>query len=257
MDVIINLSFNKQTDPELPGKDVVNYLIKLLLPKNDRSTKDSIFDLNVNPSIKSTLFQLVLSYDQENVEQHLSIIFENSHSYLLENYGEGEHGLINLKIMYINSIEDNFYSKSTLDKTNANFNLDIKLAIKFLKNDLLNLRRNSIEESSEIDKFKRIAKIKFSMCLLAKLITDFDENNATHVGFQALCKRFVERNDEFCLWIRFYLIKNIFRRYGKSDSIQLTARNNFLNWIIPKRYLSTASVFFYSIYFLNDLKILS
>jgi hypothetical protein len=266
MDLITNCTFNKQIDQALPEKEVIDYLIELLMPRGavkplptasqgQNGSSTTLFDLNLNPSIKSTLFQLILSYDQANIEQHLSSIFSKSKSFLVANYDSTD--LVDLKLMYMNSIEDSFYSKSTRDTSNLNLSLDIELACQFLESDLRHLSAHGAharspatsvtiiyrshcprdQDAADIIEFKLVAKIKFCICVLAKLLVEFDRANTLHLKFLEMSKRLIERNVDNCIWLRFFLIKNIFRRYGKSESVK-SSNDSLFSWIIPKQFLS-------------------
>jgi hypothetical protein len=242
MDILTNICFNNQFDSKLPDKQVLESLMKLLLPKPISQNIDSkmheneittLFDLDLNPSLKSTLFQLILNNYQENVEQHLDEILSKSKAYLESSYNDFD--LANLKLIYINSIEDNFHS---ICAKAGNQTYEIELAIEFLGNDLENLDDvNCMESLQPVESLKLIAEIKFSLCALAKLVIDFDVKNKNHVTLLKSCRKLIEKNDSNCVWLRFYLIKNIFRRYGKAELVKLCKSKSF-DWILPDQLLS-------------------
>ena len=150
--------------------------------------------------------------------------------------------------MYINSIEDNFYSKQTFNKTDDNLSLDIKLGADFLI-DLHEI--DSIEPLNEIDQFKKIAQIKFIIITFAKIMSQFNEKDRNHIKFIKLTKKLIH-NQRTSLWPRFFLIKHIFRRYGK-NLLSKAKDNDLFNWIQPEE---TTEVIFnemkFRIFFLND-----
>lgn len=230
MDIITNLTFNKLIDSNLPEKETIDYLIDLLLPSN-RTESSSAFNLRLNPSIKSTLFQIILRYEPENVEHHLMSIFSRSKQYLMNNYDSSD--LINLKLMYINSIEDNLCSRASENR--------VQTAIDFLKNDLASLSAVHLG-AEEIGEFKLVAEIKFCLSTLAHIAIDFDSSDPSHRELAYYTRELIEqmeeeRMQEKCPWTRFYLIKLIFRRHGKSDSIKV-ASNKLLSWIFPSNLMS-------------------
>jgi hypothetical protein len=234
MDVVSNLCFDGST---LPDDDVINAIIEDLLPKTKTETSetsdDQLFDLNLTPSIKSTLFQLLLNFNQQEIEKHLNKILSKSSKYVKENYNTED--IMNVKLMYLNSIEDQFYSKGLEDKLNEKLNIDVKLGISFL-NDLLGTVILN-ESLSAIQELNLIAKIKFCLYTCAKLLFECDYINQIHTRFVQMMKEFIEVNKD-CLWFRFFLIKQIFRRYGKSELLKSTQMDMF-TWIVPQDLLTT------------------
>ena len=112
MDVVNNLCFSNNSC--LPDDEVIDLIILNLMPRtiNDKGNSNYIrLDFNLNKSIKTTLFQLLLNYKKDEVKDHLDRILSKSKKYLKENYNNDD--LIDLKLMLINTIEDNFYSKQT------------------------------------------------------------------------------------------------------------------------------------------------
>ena len=233
MDVVSNLCFDGSI---LPEKEVINAIINDLMPKTkveqSENKDDQLFDLNLSPSIKSTLFQLLLNYKQEEIEEHLNSILSKSANYVKVNYSTSD--ILNVKLMYLNSIEDQFYSKG-LDSDNLNF--DIELGISFLDDLLANFTPSV--NSSVISELKTIAKIKFCLITCSKLVFECDYINQMHTRFIQMTQTFIGNNNN-CLWFRFFLIKHIFRRYGKEESLKSTKLEMF-SWILPQ-YLLQSSV---------------
>ena len=229
MDVITNITFNQIINSSLPEKELIDYLIDFLLPSKRAIDDSSVFNLSLNPSIKSTLFQIILRYEPENVEDHLMSIFSRSKQFLMNNYDPSD--LINLKLMYINSIEDNLCSRS---------DNRVQMAIDYLKNEfsMINISRCGAED---ITQFKLIANIKFCISILADIVIDFDSSDKSHCELASSVEELIEQLEdsaqERCPWIRFYLIKLIFRRHGKSDSVKI-ATNQQLAWIFPTNLIS-------------------
>ena len=254
MDIILNICFK---DSELPDSQVVDLIIDYLLPKpNDLDEKSILFnfDLDKSPSIKSNLFQLLLNHRQENVESHLNNIFSKSARFLRDNYKIDD--LSNLKLMYLNSFEDNLYLKSSLDSsTSNNLSLDICEGTKILNEIFDSL--NTIDNLDTINQLKLIAKIKFCLVTCAKLINVFNQNDTNHENYLHLISNFVQQNNN-CLWLRFFLIKQIFRRFGKQDLVELMKNNRF-EWITQNvlsnqskdevNYYSFIKIFIYLIHF--------
>jgi hypothetical protein len=235
MDIITNLCFDSIDN--LPEKSVVDSIIEILLPKSKKANQnpEDGLDLNINPSIKSNLFQTLLKYNQNDVEEHLKKILNKAETFLKTNYQTND--IIQLKLIYINSIEDQLYSKGTTDNQIDNMNLDVKLGLNIL-HELSNLNDLS-DEKNAILQLKIIAKIKFCLVTCAKLIFDLDLNDQAHIKFFDMIKNFIELNQN-CLWFRFFLIKQIFRRHGKSQLINLTKLDLF-EWIVPRDLLRNSA----------------
>ncbi len=129
MDLVNDLCFDDKNN--LPESEVIDTIMQNLMPKtkikieleNDQSL---LLDFNLNKSIKSTLFQLLLNYKRNEVVAHLERILSESSKYLETNYRIED--LIGLKLMFINSIEDNFSSKQSFNMTSSKIDLDIELA---------------------------------------------------------------------------------------------------------------------------------
>ena len=102
----------------------------------------------------------------------------------------------------------------------------MKLGLQFL-NDLCDL-----DESPEIiiEQFKLIAKIKFIIVTLSKVISQLNEDDDIQMSFIRMSKRFIHQSSS--VWPRFYLIKYVFRRFGK-NLLMSTRKINSLNWILP------------------------
>jgi E3 ubiquitin-protein ligase RNF213 len=203
----------------LPDSSVINSIIEYLLPKSKNENSSSTIDFNLSPSIKSTLFQLLLNYNKDDVETHLNAIFSKSAKYLTENFEKDD--IIDLKLIYINAIEDSFYCKQI-----ANENLNIELGIEFLNN------LNDIDSNNQMEQFKIIAKIKFIITTLANLMIKHDNENELELIFIKMAKNFFQ-NETLSIWPRFFMIKYVFRRYGKNVLIN-HKNNDLFNWILPE-----------------------
>ena len=210
MDVVSNLCFGGSSS-SLPVEEVIYAIIEDLLPKakteQPAKTDEQLFDLNISPSIKSTLFQLLLNFNQHEIEKHLNKILSKSSKYIMENYNTED--IINVKLMYQNSIEDQFYSKGLEDKQNEKLNLDVKVGLSFLNDSLDVMILN--ESVSTIQHLNLIAKIKFCLNTCARLLFELDYIDQSHTKFIYMMRDFIETNKD-CLWFRFFLIKLIFRR---------------------------------------------
>ena len=242
MDVVNNLCFG---DSLLPESAVIDAIIVDVLPKSKAQlehTDDQLFDLNISPSIKSTLFQLLLSFKQKLVEDHLNQVLSKSSKYIETNYETKD--IVNVKLMYTNSIEDQFYSKGLrAAKKVDNLNADIQLGLRFFGEALDEFSLDDYEKSTvrqnSIQELKLIAKIKFCLTTCARLIFECDYINQTHTKFIQMTQQFVEANKS-CLWFRFFLIKQIFRKYGKADLIKSTQMDMF-KWIVPGDLLANSA----------------
>ena len=246
MDLVSNLCFENVNN--LPEKEVIDAIIESLLPKPQvkANTEELLFlDFNINKSIKSTLFQLLLNYNKKDVELHLNKILSKSNEYLKQHYNSDD--LIDLKLMYVNSIEDNFYSKGTFDKSVLNVDLDAKLGNSFLK-DLVNETMSCTDKDVKtINELKMVAQIKFSLVTLAKLFAEHPEDreyNQIGLEFIKTAEDFIQNS--LSMWPRFFLIKYIYRRYGP-NILMSSLKNELFNWIIPEEMVKSDEVCF-----LND-----
>jgi hypothetical protein len=225
MNVITNLCFNYHESQCLPEEKVINKIIEILLPKplGHSAQTDSLIDLNLSPSIKSTLFQLLLNYTQENIEEHLKNIYEKSSRYLKANYNIND--LDNLTLLYINSFEDSLYSKSTTIKEDSNLAVDVVSALDYIEEIISNYKRFSAQQE-KIVQWKQIAKMKFSLITFAKLIEIYDKENENH--FRLGDRIRILSSD--CVQLRYFLIKQIFRHYGRNKLDELS-QDEHLSWI--------------------------
>lgn len=236
MNVVQNLCFD-QTFDQLPDEEVINTIIKALLPQRLDKTQQMTFDLSLSPSVKSTLFQLLLNYNQSKVEAHLNEIFVQSEEYLRSRYKVDD--ITNLKLMYVNSIEDSFYANSStriVDKT-------IELMSE-VNDQIVLFEDDGGKNSSEISRLKCLAKIRFCLVSFAKLIVESDEKDL--VGLTAIMKQFIEQiSDDGCLWVKFFLIKDIFRKYG-NEAFKKLAQSDLFKWILPENISDDDQVRYYS-----------
>lgn len=129
MDVVNDLCFDDKDN--LPESEVIDIIMQNLMPKTKTelaSDQPLLLDFNLNKSIKSTLFQLLLNYKRNEVVAHLDRILSESKKFLETNYRSED--LIGLKLMFINAIEDNFNSKQSFNMTKSKMDLDIELGIR-------------------------------------------------------------------------------------------------------------------------------
>ena len=141
-----------------------------------------------------------------------------------------------LRLVYLNSIEDNFYSKRTFDDCN-NFEADLQLGFKFLA-ELDNI--SHLQSSNEINNLKIIAKIKFVLVTLSKLIMEFNGDNQMHADFADATKKFMDRLQKSSQWPQFYLIKFIVRLFGR-EALSNASKSKIFSWIMPNSLLINKS----------------
>lgn len=126
MDIVNNICFGYKH--QLPDNQVIEAIIENLMPRTRSACTNSniiFLDFDLNKSIKTTLFQLLLNYRENEVQIHLNKILSKSKDFLQEKYREED--LSELKIMFINSIENNFYSKQALVQSNSRIDVDVDL----------------------------------------------------------------------------------------------------------------------------------
>lgn len=126
MDIVNNICFGDKH--QLPDDQVIETIIENLMPRTRSACTNSniiFLDFDLNKSIKTTLFQLLLNYRENKVQIHLNKILSKSKDFLQEKYREED--LSELKIMFINSIENNFYSKQALVQSNSRIDVDVDL----------------------------------------------------------------------------------------------------------------------------------
>lgn len=244
MDIVLNLCFDRTASSyqTLPDAEVISKIILHLLPRQVESDKEKeavlSFDLNLSPSIKSTLFQLLLNYTETTVEAHLDEIFSKSAHYLRTKYNTQD--LVNLKLMYVNSIEDSLHSKYDSSRSDEL----VKKVLEFLSNVNYDLTVEFDDDgrSKIVARLKTIAKIRFSLVTFANLIVNGIDGglSADILHLNDMVKDLIETNDR-CLWLRFFLIKNIFRIHGQSGFKKL-ASSNLYKWIIPSNIVNSNEV---------------
>ena len=109
-DVIANICLDTRMSAR-PSKEALNSMIELLMPasKEQLVAEDQLFNFSLNPSAKSTLFQLLLNHDEAEMESYLDEVLSAK---FLKQESYDNDDLINLQLMYLNAIEDSMYSKS-------------------------------------------------------------------------------------------------------------------------------------------------
>ena len=218
LDVVSTLCFNES---ELPRNEVIDTLIAQILPK----VKTRADEIDLNANIKSTLLQLLLKYKSANVEQCLQDLFNKSANILTKNYDYND--LADLKLMYINAIEDNFCS-TNLESTERSINIDAATTMNFL--DELTRHNSSFDNDNDISSLRIIATIKFCLVTCARLVNIYDDRNIHQKEFMKRTNEFLESYQSG--WPRFFLIKQIFRRYGKACFGKII-KYDHLKWILP------------------------
>ena len=154
-----------------PSKEALNSMIELLMPasKEQLVAEDQLFNFSLNPSAKSTLFQLLLNHDEAEMESYLDEVLSAK---FLKQESYDNDDLINLQLMYLNAIEDSMYSKSSLEKATSNFVGDVRTAaicMKKINENALTMKSNSIDDTI-MAQFKLIANIKFCLVTCSKLL---------------------------------------------------------------------------------------
>ena len=227
MEIVTGICFDGQN---LPDQEVINSMVELLLPKprNQERSKLNFADFNLNPSLKSNLFQILLNFDQKMIEQHLENILSKSANYLRTNYEVDD--LSGLRLMYLNAIEDNFYSKKTQSRDADGSRADIRQSLRFLK-DLSN--KDHDINSDELTRLKTAAKIRFVTTIISKVLADDEADD--EVELIEAGRKFFE--DDSSIWPRYYLIKYMFRRYGRNVLLS-SANKKASKWVIPGEFLS-------------------
>ena len=242
LDAVCTMCLN---DDYLPDKAIISMLINQIMPKTKEQLKANNganvitmhiadVDLELDTTIRSTLLQLMLKYDINDIVANLNSLFSQSAELLKTNYRNED--LNNLNLMYLNAIEDNFYAHEISDDNNNVNNLeqDARLAIEFLHVLLTIIDEKQAEvdgTESHINNLIILARIKFCLVTVSKLIslkyyTDFSE-------LFNLTKKFVENYPNE--WPRFFLIKQIFRRRGHQALLGIVS-NDVLKWILPKNF---------------------
>lgn len=225
---------------------LVPVILKWVFPKtieqwNSTSENDRNLEYNVASSVKFNLLQIVL---QSNSKLILTREFTN----VLKNWRQyNVKTLVDMNQIYINAYESYLHQNYGLSSSNKNSYLTV---FEFL-NDLKNIQNsmNYQDNDSHIKKLTSIAEIKFCMFYVSQIIaseTDMDANlidrllNAT----QDFLKK---QNSE---WPRFFLIKNIYRRYGrfKLSSIK---NDRKLSWIMETNLNYNENVSLYHVYVLT------
>ena len=230
MDIVTDILFKDKQN--LPDDQVIESLIETLMPRATTDSPDTaLFDLNLNRTIKSTLFQLLLNFSSVQVHSHLNRILSRSESYLSQNYMPDD--LADLKLMFINSIENNFYAKQTFVKNDSKLDMDVELGTEFLEE--LDMKTTA----ENIDKLIKVAKIKFIIGTFSRLFGEWAQMEQ-HADIQNY-RDFIEMTEIFITrcksqWPRYYLIKYVFRMYGQSVLMD-SVNSKLFNWIIPRELM--------------------
>ena len=172
-DVIANVCLDtRMSSNATPTNEAINSMIELLMPasKEQLVAEDQLFNFSLNPSVKSTLFQLLLNYDEVKMESYLTGILSRSTKFLEQWYESDD--LANLQLMYLNAIEDSLYSKSSLEKSTSNFGGDMSTAVLYMNEineNSLTMKSDSVSDNI-MAQFKLISKVKFCLVTCSKLL---------------------------------------------------------------------------------------
>jgi hypothetical protein len=242
-EVIYTLCFNNChqdfNSSNLPEKDLINGIISLVLPQGSFQRDPAVFDLNLNPALKAYLFKLLLDYCSDDLEHQINELFGQNKDYLRKYYEEQD--LVNLKLIYINLIEDNFYSKQISgfddDAASSFLKREIQLSNKIFDN----LFQYQHESESAFQLLQSYAQIKFCLVNLSKLIVKFDLNDRSHAELNNKAMEFfsnhkLSSND----WPRFFLLKQIYKQHGKQAIFEAYAKEHF-KWILPQFLVNNLS----------------
>ena len=224
LDVVSTLCLN---DSVLPEIEVIELLIEQIMPKQSKNNEDELV-FSLNPTIKSTLLQLLLKYGSSEVEKVLENLFSKSATFLKDAYNYKD--VMELNLMYIHAIEDSLYSTATDKLKNTNIYSDAELAIELLKKLTRSVNSQDIEKFNQISQLRTIAEIRFCFVTCSKFIIEYDSNNRTQKALMNQANSFIETYKSE--WPKYFILKQVFRRYGKTA---LTSTNKFqeLKWIIP------------------------
>lgn len=229
MDIVLNLCFD-QSYLKLPDAEVIRAIILTLLPQRIDKKDENAIDLSLSPTIKSTLFQLLLNYSQTDVETHLDTIFSQSAENLQQSYNQGD--LINLKLMYCNSIDDNLHVK---------FNESPQLYDCLLQsiNEIGDCLATTVIAQKEINRLRCLAQIRFCLVTFVRLAVQADNDNIdNHLRkFGDSVRELIEGIDQRCPWLRLFLIKVLFKNHGQ-DGLNKVIQNRHFKWIVPTSYQS-------------------
>jgi hypothetical protein len=117
------------------------------------------------------------------------------------------------------------YSKSTTIKEDSNLAVDVVSALDYIEEIISNYKRFSAQQE-KIVQWKQIAKMKFSLITFAKLIEIYDKENENHLRLGDRIR--ILSSD--CVQLRYFLIKQIFRHYGRNKLDELS-QDEHLSWI--------------------------
>ena len=225
LDIVSTLSLN---DNLLPESEVIEILIEQVMPKQAHKEEKDV-DFNLNPTIKSTLLQLLLNYKSNEVENVLDNLFSKSADFLKSNYNNRD--IMELNLMYINAIEDSLYSTATDKEKNSNLNADAELAIELFKKLTEIVYSHKLDSLKQISQLRTIAEIRFCLVTCSRFVNEFNSNNSLQKSLMTHAMDFIEIYPSE--WPKYFILKQVFRRYGKSV---LKSTNQFkeLKWIIPE-----------------------
>ena len=226
LDIVSTLCLNDNN--ALPEHQVIEILIEQIMPKQN-NTEETDFEFTLNPTIKSTLLQLLLNYKSNEVENVLENLFSKSAHFLKATYKYQD--IMELNLMYINSIEDNLYSTATDKEKNSNLVADAELAIELFKKLTDIVYAKQTDKLNQISQLRTIAEIRFCLVTCSRFVNEFNSTNWLQKNLMVSAKRFIDIYPSE--WPKYFILKQVFRRYGKSI---LTSTNKFkeLQWIIPE-----------------------
>lgn len=161
-----------------------------------------------------------------------------------------------LKLMYVNSIEDSMTRKLRHQHSHSHphplSNLEVIPTLVEYLNEAIEFLSEEVRSAStsthhdEIARLKCFAKIRFCLIWFARIIssetTTTNDIDKSVLDLNRLVQTLVERHSQQAsITMRFFLIKELFRKHGQTGFSKLTASPLF-KWIIPPELVDSEEV---------------
>ncbi|XP_035509925.1 E3 ubiquitin-protein ligase rnf213-alpha-like [Morone saxatilis] len=235
IDLLSTVCFKDNTPP---ARDVIKHLLSYLMVETEHEqiyTKDlSPFDESPdkNPVVRSVILKLLLkfSFDEvkEYLQQHLSSVEDSRFV--------DEEDKAQLYALYINCLEDSMWEKmpqegDKAEEFKASFNNEIKFIHFFLA------EVTSVPATVSVQHLQHIAKLRLSLTVAAKLISDSLSDSNVPDGAEDFLNTVIKLcEDSGNDWYRVYLIRKLSEWKGV-EFVQTLVKQQEFTWLFPKEIL--------------------
>ncbi|XP_051231949.1 LOW QUALITY PROTEIN: E3 ubiquitin-protein ligase rnf213-alpha-like [Dicentrarchus labrax] len=231
IDLLSTVCFKDNTPP---AKDVIKHLLSYLMVETENEqiyTKDlSPFDESPdkNPVVRSVILKLLLkfSFDEvkEYLQQHLSSVEDSRFV--------DEEDKAQLYALYINCLEDSMWEKMPQEGDKAEeFKASFNNEIKFIRFFLAEV--TSVPATVSVQHLQHIAKLRLSLTVAAKLISDSLSDSNVPDGAEDFLNTVIKLcEDSGNDWYRVYLIRKLSEWQGV-EFVQTLVKQQEFTWLFP------------------------